>query len=380
MVAWAQAHLPSVDRVICSDLVRARQMGERLAEVLQVPLVVDVGLREQHMGDWEGRLWKALTAEDVVGVRAFWTDYAHTRPPGGESLGDLDARVADALGRHWPSIRGGRTVVAAHAGVVRVMLCRMLGLPLTEALRFAPVPGSHTWLQLAQAGVVVQTLGERPLASDPGVVAAAQRADVRPAGKPKVALCGSAGTGKTTLGRALSKRLGVPYIPEGMRERIEGGLDVRSLSHAAFRALVVELWEEQCAREDAAVAAHGGFVSDRSPLDFTAFRLVYAMLEEPELDAQLAEAVRRVRALDRLVVLPFGVLPLVDDGVRSPRKWVQRRFQSTVEGLVMREAPDGVAAFMPPLTALSDRVAWVCDLLTESGTAPGFQPSVDSFG
>lgn len=378
LLAWAVDHLPKPDRILSSDLSRALTTARALAERFDVPLTVDPDLREQHMGDWEGRTWTDLTEADIATVRAFWTDYATMRPPGGENLEDLSARVGRALERHWPDLRGGRTVVVAHAGVIRVLLCRSLGLPVSEALRFAPVPGSHTWLQVAQAGVVVQTLGERPLASDPGIVAAARRVERSVADRPpRLALAGSAGTGKTTLGRALAQRLDVPYIPEGMRERLEAGLDVHALGPGGFKRLFLELWQEQVAREDAAIEAHGGFVSDRSGWDYAAFRLLYRFTKDIEEVADFYEQVReRTALLDRLVVLPWGVIPLQADGIRTPNPWTQRLFQSSLEGLVNREVPARIAAFMPPLTELEQRVTWILDLLTESGVADRSRPAL----
>ena len=376
ITAWAVDHLPHIDGILCSDLSRARGMAEQLAEATGAQLVVDPGLREQHMGAWEGRTWADLTAEDVHGVRQYWTHYATTRPPGGETLQELSDRVGDCIARHWPKLRGQRWVVASHAGVIRTVLCRMLGLPTSEALRFAPVPGSHTWLQLAQAGAVVQVLGERPLASDPGIVAAAHGQVEAARGARRIAVCGSAGTGKTTLARALSARLDVPYVPEGMRERLESGFDVHSLGQSGFRQLVLTLWREQCAREDAAVAQHGGFVADRSPWDHAAFWLQYGVADEvTSLDGLFEEARARTAQLDRLVVLPWGAIPLQADGVRSPDRWRQRNFQATVEGLVHREAPAGVVAFMPALADFDARLSWMDDLLAESGTAPTLQLS-----
>ena len=59
-----------------------------------------------------------------------------------------------------------------------------------------------------------------------------------------IGISGSAGTGKSTLGTRLASRLEVPYLPEGMRERLEGGLDLHRLAHLELRALLL------CDRED----------------------------------------------------------------------------------------------------------------------------------
>jgi broad specificity phosphatase PhoE/nicotinamide riboside kinase len=359
---------PRPDGVLSSDLLRCRRLGEALADAWQVPLIVDARLREQHMGDWEGRTWSELTQSDVAGVRAYWTDYASTRPPGGESLADARERVVAALADHWPRMEGGRWAVASHAGVLRIVLCEALGLPLDQGLRFSPLPGSHTWLMMAQAGAVVQLMGERPLGDDAGVASRARKVAVSAAVRPPcLALSGSAGTGKTTLGRALSARFDLPYIPEGMRERIEAGLVLKGLSHDELRELIFALWREWRDRCEEARQAHGGFIADRSPVDFMAFWMHYHFAREDELTVRLFEECRaELATLDRVLVLPHGAIPLVADGVRSTDPWLQRRYQALLEGLVVREVPEGRTAWLPALTAREDRVEWVVDLWTES--------------
>ena len=53
----------------------------------------------------------------------------------------------------------------------------------------------------------------------------------------KLALSGSAGTGKTTLGRRLAAETGLPYVPEGMREWLERpGADIHTLGESGLRA------------------------------------------------------------------------------------------------------------------------------------------------
>lgn len=374
LVAWVKEWLPEADGVLSSDLTRCTALARPLAEALGLPLRIEPALREQDMGGWEGRTWAELTEEDVAGVRAYWTDYVGTAPPGGESFRGFAERVDGWFAANWAELRGKRWLVVSHVGVARTLLCRLLGLDWGEALRFAPVPASHTWLQVAEAGAVLQALGERPFAQDVGAVAVKRAARAAALDRPpRIALCGSAGTGKTTLGRALSERLGVPYIPEGMRDRIEGGLNVHTLGFEGLKSLVRELWAEQRARESEAVARSGGFVSDRSPVDYAAFWLTYRFTEDPEGTAAFfAEVFGTVREYDRIVCLPWGALPLEADGVRSSNPWVQRSFQALVEGLLQREVPAERYALLPErLTVLDDRVAWVLDQLGEAGARAG---------
>lgn len=368
LVAHVQEHLPRPDGILCSDLLRCRALAERLSEVLGLPVELQPGLREQHMGAWEGRTWAALTTEDVVAVRKYWTDYAHTAPPAGESFAEMADRVNQVFAENWDRLRGRRWLVVTHAGPVRALCAQRLGLPVSEALRFSPLPGSHTWLQIAQAGTVLQVMGERPAGQTPGQAGAARRTRPTVFDRPRVALSGSAGTGKTTLGRRLAARWGVPYVPEGMRERIERGLDLHTLDAEGLRGLMWELWEEQKHREEQAVREAGGFVSDRSPVDYLAFWLLYGFFSDESETQSLESAVQaRLEGLDHVVVLPHGVLPLEADGVRSSSPWVQLRYQSLVEGLLTRRMASARLAFLPALSDLDGRVAWVEDLVTRGG-------------
>ena len=182
--------------------------------------------------------------------------------------------------------------------------------------------------------------------------------------RPRLALSGSAGTGKSTLGRALAEVLEVPYIPEGMRARLEAGLDLHQLSHEALRALVVELWDEQRAAEDEAIRQAGGLVADRSVVDFAAFWLHYRFTEDAEGTAAFfGQVMERLPLYDRVVLLPWGALPLVADGVRTSNPWIQRHFQATVEGLLFREVPPRQLLVLPPIASLEARVYCVLEAL-----------------
>lgn len=359
LLALVRDGLPPVDRVYGSDLSRCAPLATALGEACGAPVALSPLLREQHMGAWEGRSWAELTAADEDRVQAWWADYLHSRAPGGESLADLAARVDRWWAQEAPTLAGRRVVVVTHIGVIRVLLCRALGLPLDQALRWAPARGSHTWLVHGQAGFVLQGMGEKPPEPDAPLASAAPR---------RLALSGSAGTGKTTLAQALARRLDLPYIPEGMRARIEAGLDLHSLDFDGFRGLLWELWQEQVAREDRAVADHGGYVADRSPWDFAAFWLHYRFASDRrDTERFFAEVRARAADCERILLLPWGVLPLHDDGVRSTNPWLQRHFQACVEGLLARELPPERLLRLPAeATSLPARLQWVVEALGAS--------------
>ena len=356
--AFVEQALPRPSGILSSDLQRCRALAEPLAESLGVPLHMSAALREQDMGAWEGQAWDDLQAAHQVDVNDYWDDYVGARPPGGESLADVSARVGAWWDEQWPRLEGGRWILVGHAGVVRSLLCRFLGLPMTEALPFAPAHGSHSHVLLAEAGAVLQSLGQLPVASRGAEQYQSQ--SVRRVGR-RLALSGSAGTGKSTLGRRLAAAMDVPFLEEGMRRRLEEGLVVHDLRPEQHRALILELWREQQAAEERAHIEFGGFVADRSAVDFAAFCLLFHSYDVAFCEDLVPRLLAHAQGYDAVINLPWGLLPLEADGVRSTNRWYQRHFQATAEGLLRRDLPPGRAWFLPDLEDLERRLQWIVE-------------------
>jgi broad specificity phosphatase PhoE/nicotinamide riboside kinase len=358
---WLVAHAAKVDLVFTSDLVRCRDLGERVARASGAPLAVVPALREQSMGAWEGLPWDEVSRREGAAINAYWNDYFHAAPPGGESMEALFARVAAWWHAHRASFRGKTVAIATHIGPLRAFLCELLARPGTEALRFAPAIASCSEVLVSTPGAVVNTLGERPWLA--GESAPAHTPAVRATHERCIALSGSAGTGKTTLARALAVRLDVPYIEEGMRRRLEAGLDLHTLDADGMRRLNRSMWEEQKAECEHAAARHGGYVADRSHIDFAAFWLHYGLHDDAAATERMLTETRAAAQDQFVVLLPHGVLPLVHDGVRSTNPWMQLRFQLLVEGLLERHQPAERFLRLRGAASVAARVEHVLDCI-----------------
>lgn len=106
--------------VMASDLLRARQTAEIIADVLGLPVQLDAGLREQHLGELEGKLYIEQFGDSTVQgtIDGLWRD-PFRRPPGGESIADMYDRVQATLTRLYKANPARTLVVATHGGVVR---------------------------------------------------------------------------------------------------------------------------------------------------------------------------------------------------------------------------------------------------------------------
>lgn len=360
LIRFVQQNLPRPDGILCSDLQRCTAIAHPLGEALGVPVQTLPVLREQNMGQWEWKTWASLTLEDEHRVRAYWENYLLTAPPDGESFQQLALRAKGWWNDALPALAGRRWVVVGHIGIIRALLCQWFSHPLDQALRWAPKPGTHTHVLMAQTGPVLQVFGERTGAGSASGDVVHRARPVPQERPPRLALSGSAGVGKTSLGNRLSAEFGVPYIPEGMRKRLENGLNLHDLTHRQLQELVVVLWEEQKAAEQAAMDQHGGFISDRSAVDFAAFWLYYHFVEDEAASERFfADTLGWFANYDRVVLLPWGVLPLQADGVRSSNPWVQRHYQAVLEGLLSREVHDDRVLRLPELVSLEARVDWV---------------------
>lgn len=177
----------------------------------------------------------------------------------------------------------------------------------------------------------------------------------------RIALSGSAGTGKSTLGMALAERLELPYIEEGMRARVEAGLQFYKLNEAERRDLIQDLWREQRELEE---KASGGFVSDRSSIDYAAFWLHYGLTDAEQETESFMESMKvEAERLDKILLCPFGVLPLESDGVRSTNRWLQLRYQSLLEGLHGMYTEPTQLVRLPNTTVFDERIAFALEHL-----------------
>lgn len=130
---------------VASPLTRARRTAEAILAGRSVPLELDEGLLEISHGAWEGKLASDVEREhaEMFGVWRSGPGRQAPAGPGAETLGDVEDRAWAAFSRVVSRLGPDDTaLVVAHDAVNRVILCRVLGLPLERVWRFRQAPAA----------------------------------------------------------------------------------------------------------------------------------------------------------------------------------------------------------------------------------------------
>lgn len=120
------------DALYSSDLQRAYQTAQAIAAVVGLPIHTLRGLREIHMGAWQGMLLTEVS-QGYTQNRS-----PHSKPEGGESVVQVAARLAlaaDAICRAHPE---GRVLVVSHGLALATLICQAQGIPLEQVYQHIP--------------------------------------------------------------------------------------------------------------------------------------------------------------------------------------------------------------------------------------------------
>jgi nicotinamide riboside kinase len=178
----------------------------------------------------------------------------------------------------------------------------------------------------------------------------------KPLSHLRIAVCGSASTGKTSLATALARQLGLPYLNEEMRDYLEnGGIDLTTLPIVEVGQILTKLWSVRIEKE----RQNSAFVADNSSLDFAAYALYYGCLDDDNAHILLEETCAHVATYDVVLVLPWGAIPYVTDGIRTANRHLQLRYQLILESLLQHHVdPKKIHSLPKHIVQLNNRIQW----------------------
>lgn len=144
IVAAAQALRGSqFDSIISSDLIRAAQSAEILAELLGLEVTRDPSLRERSFGVLEGGTLSVLSPQ-LTGIDGERVIDDLVRPERGESLSELLERAGAFIRRTREEYPGQRLLVVTHGGTIRALRAYVAGTSFLGS-QWYPVANASRW-------------------------------------------------------------------------------------------------------------------------------------------------------------------------------------------------------------------------------------------
>jgi probable phosphoglycerate mutase len=116
-----------VDAIYVTSLRRTHETAAPLAKHLDIEPLVEPELREVHLGDWEGGIFRIKAFENDPVYQQMQNEQRWDAIPGAESHDSLRQRVAGALARIAKKHPDQLVVAVVHGGVVGHILSEATG-------------------------------------------------------------------------------------------------------------------------------------------------------------------------------------------------------------------------------------------------------------
>jgi probable phosphomutase (TIGR03848 family) len=152
-VAERIAALGDVGAVYASPLERAKETAAPIARATGNRVRTLTGLHECDFGEWTGRKLSDLRRKKAWGQ--VQRNPSGFRFPGGESFGEMQLRITDALSGLQARHPGERIVAVSHADPIKAAVAHAMGTPLDLFQRIVVSPCSVSALVLSEHGPLV---------------------------------------------------------------------------------------------------------------------------------------------------------------------------------------------------------------------------------
>lgn len=127
-----------IDHIYSSDLKRALDTAEQINTYHGRTIIQDARLREQNLGRWEGIFHKDIENIFPDEWASFMSDPASTEIVGGESVGQLSARVTEAINEIARRHTDENVMIVAHGLALAVFLCHVQNESIEKAYTKVP--------------------------------------------------------------------------------------------------------------------------------------------------------------------------------------------------------------------------------------------------
>lgn len=132
------------DVIYSSDSSRAHDTARAVARMCELPIHLDVRLREIDMGQWSNRPWKEIRDTFPEQIKRMDSDPTFRRGVNGENPIEVQERVVAVINEILAKHQGERIAVFSHGFSLRTYIAHLLETPLT---------GIHNRLKFGNTGI-----------------------------------------------------------------------------------------------------------------------------------------------------------------------------------------------------------------------------------
>ena len=137
-----------IDAIYSSDLKRAWQTAEHIADRRGLSIIADTAFREIYAGKWEGMKYDEISEMYPEDFRKWRNELGFAVCTGGESVKEVLERVEAEVFRLADMYDGMTVCIATHATPIRVMRAVSLGLGLAGVSSKGPANASVTVIDM----------------------------------------------------------------------------------------------------------------------------------------------------------------------------------------------------------------------------------------
>ncbi len=148
-------------KIYCSDLMRSKDTAGIISGSRKLDIQISPQLREINLGEWEGLQIGYVKIHFAEEWRMRGMDMEKYRPPGGESFSDLASRVLPVFNGIVNNAKGN-VLVIGHAGVNRIILCHLLGMPFANLLTICQDYGRMNIIELKDGSLRLKAMNITP--------------------------------------------------------------------------------------------------------------------------------------------------------------------------------------------------------------------------
>ncbi|APU48704.1 histidine phosphatase family protein [Acinetobacter junii] len=128
------------DVIFSSPLQRCHAFAINLAERLEIPLQLNMHIKEMYFGDWEGISTQSIYENEPELLANFWQFPIKYHAPNGESLEQFLQRVQvgfDEIHTQMKIHQWNRALVVTHGGVIKLLTCLARHKHLNDLLKMS---------------------------------------------------------------------------------------------------------------------------------------------------------------------------------------------------------------------------------------------------